>query len=74
MGPNGSGKTTLLDILTGALAADSGTVMFGANVRAARFTQDTMDLDPDRSALETCGLSTRARTLLGLPEVCAPTA
>ena len=28
IGPNGAGKSTLINVLTGALSADSGTVLF----------------------------------------------
>ncbi len=63
-GENGSGKSTLLKILAGALVPDAGTVDRGPGVRAGYFAQEAEDLDPRLSALEICGPSTLARTLL----------
>jgi macrolide transport system ATP-binding/permease protein len=43
VGANGVGKSTLLNILTGALAADAGTCVWGAGVRLGYLTQTIDD-------------------------------
>jgi ATP-binding cassette subfamily F protein uup len=47
VGPNGSGKTTLVNVLTGAMAADSGTVRLGSNLAMASLDQGRESLDPN---------------------------
>src|SRR5262245_52053016 len=46
VGPNGSGKTTLVNLLTTALAPDSGSVRLGANLAMATLDQGRESLEP----------------------------
>jgi ABC transport system ATP-binding/permease protein len=49
VGANGTGKTTLINLLTGALAPDSGIVRHGANLAMASLDQNRISLDPQTS-------------------------
>ena len=49
VGPNGAGKTTLVKLLTGTLAADSGTLKLGTNLEMAVLDQRRDSLEPQTS-------------------------
>jgi ABC transport system ATP-binding/permease protein len=63
VGRNGAGKTTLVNVLSGALAPDSGCVRIGANVQMATLDQGREGLDPS-STLEDALTGGRGDTLV----------
>ncbi|MCA9176404.1 MAG: ABC-F family ATP-binding cassette domain-containing protein [Planctomycetales bacterium] len=52
LGPNGTGKTTLLRCLVGELAADTGSVAFGAGVKVGYFDQLLRCVEDDVQAVD----------------------
>ncbi|MDA0710974.1 MAG: ABC-F family ATP-binding cassette domain-containing protein, partial [bacterium] len=55
IGPNGNGKSTLLKIITGQIAADSGTILPGSGLQVGYFDQTRQDLNPRFSVLDEVG-------------------
>lgn len=52
IGPNGVGKTTLLDILTGDVASDTGSVVWGDTVQVGYYDQHSRGLDENARVLD----------------------
>ena len=52
VGPNGSGKTTFLKIITDQIFPDSGSVVYGENIKVGGFSQDLGGLNDEGSVLD----------------------
>ena len=52
VGRNGAGKSTLLNLISGALAPDTGAVERGGTVKLGYFTQEGKELDPNQRAYD----------------------
>ncbi|NLO08654.1 MAG: ABC-F family ATP-binding cassette domain-containing protein [Clostridiales bacterium] len=52
IGNNGTGKTTILKIITGSVAADSGSVHFGSKVHIGYYDQAMQMLNPNKTLFD----------------------
>jgi len=53
LGPNGAGKTTLAETIVGVRPLAEGGAHLGYNVRAAYYSQQGRELDPEQTMLQT---------------------
>src|SRR5262245_6396424 len=56
IGDNGSGKTSLFKLVTGQLAADSGTIAITKSVRFGHLTQDPV-FEPENTVMDEAELA-----------------
>ena len=52
VGKNGTGKSTFLNIVTGSIAADSGTVEIGQTIRFGYYQQTGIEFDPGDKVID----------------------
>lgn len=52
VGKNGAGKSTFLNMLTGAIAPDSGTIEIGTTVKFGYYRQSGMNIDPQKKVID----------------------
>src|SRR3546814_491301 len=52
VGQNGAGKSTFLNLITSRLTPDQGKIIPGVTTQFGYFTQETVDLDPQRRVIE----------------------
>lgn len=52
VGENGSGKSTFLNVLTGAIAADSGIIDVGTTVKFGYYHQQGIKFDPEANVID----------------------
>lgn len=69
IGPNGCGKTTLIRIFLGQEEQDSGQLWLSPSLAPGYLSQDVLDMDTSKNALEVLGVVhkddlTKARTML----------
>ena len=52
VGKNGTGKSTFLNVITGALAPDSGTADWGQTIKIGYYRQEGIDFKPDEKVID----------------------
>ncbi|MGQ7868606.1 ABC-F family ATP-binding cassette domain-containing protein [Sunxiuqinia sp. sy24] len=52
VGKNGTGKSTFLNVVTGAIAPDSGTANWGQTIRIGYYRQQGIDFKPDEKVID----------------------
>ena len=67
VGPNGCGKSTLIKLLLGDLQPNSGNIKRGVNLEVAYFDQHRMELDLNKTVIDTVGDGKRDLLVNGQP-------